>query len=66
MKSACGPRDENDAITSGVVGVGTPCAHVAFTFVCPLTKASSAVGGPLRWIAGSQWLSVSTSWLIGL
>src|SRR5262249_61391923 len=51
-KSPVGPRDENVAMTSGGVGDATPVDHVAFTFVWPLTKASSAVDGPSTWIAG--------------
>src|SRR5262245_50711917 len=45
-KSPTGPRDENVAITSGVVGDATPVDHVAFTLVCVLTNASSASDGP--------------------
>src|SRR5262245_25119294 len=66
IQSPSGPRDENVAMMSGVVGVAVPWLHVARTFVCVLTKLSRAVGGPSTWIAGSQWLSVSTSIAIGL
>src|SRR4051812_41181060 len=51
-QSPSGPRDENDAIMSACVGAGAPCAHVAITFVWPLTNARSAVSGPSTWIVG--------------
>ena len=38
-----------------------PCAHVAFTFVCAGDERRATRSlGPSRWIAGRQWLSVST------
>src|SRR4051794_628762 len=43
IQSPSGPRDEKEAIMSACDGDGAPCAHVAITFVWPLTKASSAV-----------------------
>ena len=52
IQSPSGPRDENEAIMSATPGCAVPCAHVAFTFVWPLTNASSAVLGPSTWIAG--------------
>ncbi len=66
IQSPVGPRDENAAIMSDCVGDAVPWAKVAITFVWPLMKASSAVSGPFDVIAGSQWLSVSMSWLTGL
>ena len=38
IQSPVGPRDENDAITSACAGCAVPCAHVASTFVWPVTK----------------------------
>ena len=64
MKSPIGPRDENDAMTSGVVSVGAPCAQVAVSPVWDRMKAwkSRPSVAPPRCTVGTQWLSVSVSW----
>src|SRR5580765_1258733 len=38
IQSPVGPRDEKEAITSGAAAAAVPCAHVAVTFVCVVTK----------------------------
>jgi hypothetical protein len=66
IQSPSGPRDENAAIMSATPGCAVPCAHVARTFVCVPMNVVRSEFGPSTWIAGSQWLSVSTSCLTGL
>ena len=52
IQSPVGPRDENDAITSACAGVAVPCAQVAFTLVCGVTKAWSEPPFHCVWMAG--------------
>src|SRR5580765_7109268 len=52
IQSPSGPRDENEAIMSACPGCAVPCAHVAITFVCPVTKLVKGALGPSMWIAG--------------
>jgi hypothetical protein len=57
-----GPRDEKDAMMSPGDSDAMPVVHVAVTPEWePRNASMSAPSSMLRWIAGSQWLSVSTS-----
>src|SRR5690349_18845515 len=55
-----GPRDENAAMTSPVPLVLAPAVNSAVAPGWAIMNALNAVPSA-RWMAGSQWLSVSTS-----
>ena len=52
IQSPVGPRDEKEAITSACAGLAVPCAHVAITLVCEVTKLATAFALNCVWIAG--------------
>ena len=52
IQSPVGPRDEKLAITSACAGLAVPCAHVAITFVWPVTKVWIEPPFHCAWIAG--------------
>src|SRR3954462_7405019 len=52
IQSPRGPRDEKAAIMSACPRRAAPAAHVAITFVWPLTKLRNGALGPSMWITG--------------
>src|SRR4030095_13214658 len=59
--SPVGPRDEKEAITSACAGCAVPCAQVAITLVCEVTKLAIEFELNCVWIAGREWLSDPTA-----